>query len=166
MDINNFLESKLFKGIIIGILSLIVLLFVFRVGMFIGSKRAEFAFKWGENYHRNFAGPRGGFFEGFMGRDFIDAHGIFGQIIKIDGSELVIKDKDSVEKVVLVKNDTTIRRFRDDVKLSDLKVNDYIVIIGDPNDAGQIEAKLIRIMPSPPSGNSFNGPETRTMPST
>lgn len=150
MDINKFFQSKLFKWIICGILSLIVLLFVFKIGMFVGSKRADFAFRWGENYHKNFAGPRGGFFNEFSGKDFIDAHGIFGQIIKIDGQTIVIEGQDNVEKIILVKEDTTIRSLRDNIKLSDLKVNDYIVVIGDPNDAGQIEAKLIRVVPPPP----------------
>ncbi len=160
MDINNFFQSKTFKWIIIGVLSLIILLFVFKIGMFVGSRKADFSFKWGENYHRNFAGPREGFFSDFIGRDFMDAQGIFRQIIKIDGSELVIKDKDNVEKVVLIKDDTVIKELRNDLKLSDLKVNDNIVVIGDPNDAGQIEAKLIRIMPSPPE-TSFKMPQPR-----
>jgi hypothetical protein len=150
MDIDKFFQSKLFKRIILTIGILAVLLFVFWAGMFVDSKKADFSFKWGENYHRNFAGPKQGFFNDFMGNDFVNAHGVFGQIIKIDLSELVIEDKDNTEKIVLVKDDTIIRRFRDDVKISDLKVNDYIVVIGDPNDSGQIEAKLIRVMPPPP----------------
>lgn len=160
MDIDKFFQSKLFKGIILGIGIFAILLFVFWAGMFVASKKADFSFKWGENYHRNFAGPQEGFFSDFMGKDFMDAHGIFGQIIKIDPSTssgqavLVIKDKDNTEKVVLIKDDTTIRRFRDNLKLSDLKVGDYIVVIGDPNDAGQIEAKLIRIIPPPPEISS------------
>lgn len=147
MDINKFFESRLFKKIIVGILLFIISLFIFKVGIFIGSRRADFAFKWGENYHKNFAGPREGFFNEFMGRDFIDANGVFGQIIKIDGQTLVIKSTNDAEKVVLIKDDTTIRRFRDDLKFSDLKVDDVVIIIGNPNDEGQIEAKLIRIMP-------------------
>lgn len=160
MDFNKLFQSKTFK-IVLGCLGgLIVLLLVFQAGMMVGFKKANFSYRWGENYHQNFAGPRGGFFNGmirdFSDRDFIGAHGVFGQIIKIDNSTLVIKGQDNVEKIVLVKEDAVIDRFRETVKVSDLKVDDYITIIGEPNEQGQIEAKLIRIMPTPPQA-SLNG---------
>jgi len=162
MDINKFFESKLFKRIVVGIVLLASILFILKLGIFIGSRRADFAFKWGENYHKNFAGPRQGFFNEFMGQDFIEGNGAFGQIIKIDGQTLVVKDAKNIEKVVLIKDDTTIVRFRDTLKLSDLRVDDNVVIIGNPNDVGQIEAELIRLMPPPPE-TSFN-PNDRMMP--
>lgn len=137
MDINKILKLA---GVII------ILLVVFGAGMFVGTKKANFSFRWAENYHRNFGGPRGGFFGPINGRDFIDAHGVFGQIIKIDGSTLIVSGRDNTEKIVLIKDDTTINGPQNNLKLADLKVNDYIVIIGNPNNAGQIEAKLIRLM--------------------
>lgn len=152
MDFNKFFQSKLFKGMLLGIGVFIVILLIFKLGMFVGFKKANFSFRWGENYHRNFAGPEGGFFQEFEGKDFIDAHGVFGQIIKIDGSTLIIKGNDNVEKIVLVKDDTTIMSLREKIKVNDLKINDNIVVVGDPNDFGQIEAKLIRIMSLLPSG--------------
>ncbi len=145
---------------------LIVLFFAFRLGMVVGYRQAYFSYRWGENYHRNFGGPRGGFFEGFFSdrKDFIESHGTFGQIVKIDftvstssaqtsstpAATLVVKGGNDVEKIILVKDDAVITRFRQEAKLADLKVGDYIVVIGRPNDSGQIEAKLIRIMPPPP----------------
>ena len=84
----------------------------------------------------------------FGKEDYMDAHGTFGQILKIDGQTLVIKGKDGVEKIVLVDEKTSIHRFKEAIKISDLKIDDFIVIIGEPNEAGQIIAKLIRIMPS------------------
>ena len=148
MDINNLFESKLFKAIIAGIVLLVIFLFGFRIGVFVGFRKAEFASNWGENYHKNFAGPREGFFNEFVGKNSIDANGAFGQIIRIDGQTLIIKEADDVEKVILIGNDTAIRRFQDNLELTDLKVDDMVVIIGNPNNQGQIEAKLIRIMPS------------------
>lgn len=159
IDINKFLQSKKFKIIILGIAGLIILLLAFGAGKFVGFRKANFSYKWGENYHQNFAGPRGGFFKEFEkeleGRNFINAHGVIGQIIKIDGSTIVIKGKDNVEKIVLVKENTVITRFRETIKSTDLKSDDYIVVIGEPNDSGQIEAKLIRVMPPPPKGTPF-----------
>lgn len=157
MDFNKIFQSKVFKGILGGILAFIALLLVFKAGTIVGFRKAGFSYQWGENYHRNFAGPRGGLFQDFSGRDFIDAHGVFGQIMKIDPSTgsgqaatLVIKGRDDVEKIVLVKDDTVIRRLMETVKPSDLKVDDFIVVIGEPNNNGQIEAKFIRVLPSPP----------------
>ena len=149
MDIGNFLKQKNSKIIAISIGALILFLLVFKAGVFVGYKKASFSYKWGENYHRNFAGPREGFFgdlkRGFGDKDFIDAHGIFGTIIKIDGNIILIKGKDNVETAVLVSDTTVIRRGRETIKPADLKTDDRIVIIGSPNDQGQIEAKLIRL---------------------
>lgn len=154
MDFNKFFQSKTFKIILYAIGGLIIFLAVFKTGMFVGFKKAKFSYKWGENYHRNFAGPRGGFFKDFSGGDFIDAHGIFGQIIEIDPpteseqeATLIIKGRDDVEKIVLVAADVSIKSFQKTANLSDLNIDDYVVVIGEPNDDGQIEAKLIRILP-------------------
>lgn len=170
--VNKFLQSKIFKIIIIAVGAIIVFLFVFKLGVFVGERKASFSYRWGENYHRNFGGPREGFFGDFSGKDFIDAYGVVGQIIKIDvfpasaGSSsaetgaLVIKGRDSVEKIVAVKKDTVIKRNQENVKIGDLKNGDFIVVIGNPNDKGQIEAKFIRLMPPPgaSSQGDFKGP--------
>jgi hypothetical protein len=150
MDINNIFESKLFRGIILSIAGLIVLIFVFGLGVSVGTKRADFSFKWAENYHKNFAGPREGFFNDFMGKEFIDANGVFGQIIKIGEQSLTIKGRDDVEKIVLTDEKTTIRFQNVNIKFNELKVDESIIVIGEPNDKGEIEAKLIRVMPPMP----------------
>jgi hypothetical protein len=154
MDFNKLFQSKTFKGLLLGVFFFIILLLVFQAGMMVGFRKANFSYLWGENYHRNFAGPRGGFMDDMRGRDFIESAGIFGQIIKIDGQNIIIRGQDNVEKIILIQDDTVIRRFQDNLKLSDLKVDDSIVVIGEPNDAGQIAAKLIRIMP--PMPKDFN----------
>ncbi len=154
MDFNKLFHSRAFRVIVLGIGALLVLSLVFGAGVVVGFKKASFSYKWGENYHRNFGGPRGGFFSDFSGRNFIDSHGVFGQIIKIDAqagsgqaSAIVIKGSDNVEKIVSANERTVVTRFRDSLKLSDLKINDFIVVIGDPNNNGQIEAKFIRVLP-------------------
>ncbi len=149
MDFNKFFQSKSFKVALIALGALIVLLLVFKVGVFVGYKKANFSYRWGENYHRNFGGPQGGFFgdfrRGFGDRDYINANGTFGSIIKIDNSTLVIKGKSDVEKTVLISEKTMISSRRESLNISDLKVDDRAVVIGSPNEQGQIEAKLIRV---------------------
>jgi len=143
------------KRVIIGLAVFAVVCLIFWIGMFVGGTKARFSYRWAESYHKNFAGPREGFFGNWQlppPSDFINSHGTFGQIIEIKENTLVIKGRDDVEKIVLIKDDTTINRFRETIKASDLKVNDFVVVIGSPNEAGQIEAKLIRVLPPAPLG--------------
>ena len=147
MNFHTFFQSKQFTIITWTIACLIVLLLVFKLGVVVGYRNASFSYRWGENYHRNFGGPKNGFFTGFTGKDFIESHGTFGQIIKIDGDTLVVKGRNDAEKIIMVNNDTVVRSGRGIASTTDLKVDSYIVSIGEPNVRGQIEAKLIRIMP-------------------
>ena len=135
------------KRIIVVLGGLAAVILIFGAGIFIGEMKARFSYRWAENYQRNFAGPRAGFLGGFPappGGDFIESHGVFGQIIKIN-SDLVIKGQNNVERVVLINADTAIEKGRTTIKKEDLKVGDNLVIIGSPDDQGQIEAKLIRV---------------------
>ena len=76
--------------------------------------------------------------------------GIMGSIIKIDGQNLVIKGEDGAEKSVLIDDKTILRQAQDDIKASDLKVDDKVTVIGQPDSQGQIDAKLIRVFENPP----------------
>jgi len=138
------------KWIIIGLAGFVIIVLVFGAGMFIGGMKARFSYRWAENYHKNFAGPRSGFFGDwrklppFPG-DFIESHGTFGEIIKINDSDFVIKGRNDMEKVVIITKDTLIKKGMTTIKKDELKVGDNVVVIGSPNEQGQIEAKLIRI---------------------
>lgn len=146
MDFNKIFQSKTFKYVLYGIGALIVLLIVFRLGMAVGFKKAGFSYSWGESYHRNFGGPRGGFLKDFAEDSFINGYGTVGRIMKVGSSTIVMRGQDNVEKIVLVKDTTSITRNRETIKSVDLKVDDYIVVIGDPNNTGQVDAKFIRVM--------------------
>lgn len=134
----------------------IILISVFGLGVFVGETKARFAFRWFENYHKNFAGPREGFVNDwqklpFPPGDILEAHGTFGKIIKINGTDFVIEGKNEVERIIKIDENTVIRSFKNmdfSLKLSDLKVGDYAVIIGSANEEGQIEAQFIRILNS------------------
>lgn len=160
MDL-SFFRSKIFKAALIAIGITALLLLSFKAGEFVGYKKARFSYRWAENYHQNFGGPRDGFMRGpigkfmpehmesFMrdvaGKDYMNAHGITGAILKIDGDTMIIQGQDDIEKTVLISDNTIIKKHRETIAFGDLKVNDTIVIIGSPNDQGQIESKLIRI---------------------
>lgn len=143
-----FQNRDVLKWVIIGLGGFVALVLVFGAGVKVGTIKAMYSYHWAENYHRNFAGPRGGFFSdwrNFPRGEFINAHGVFGSIIKIDGNTIITKGRDDVEKTVLVSDNTVIQKGRETIKLSDLKVDEGIVVIGSPNEEGQIEAKLIRV---------------------
>lgn len=154
------LNHDVLKWIIIGLAGFVVIVLIFGAGVFIGGMKARFSYRWAESYHKNFAGPQGGFIDDWRKLpippgDFIEGHGTFGEIIKIQESDLVVKGQGDVEKVILITKNTIIQKGRDTIKKGDLKVGDRIVIIGEPNEESQIEAKLIRV---------FNGEEVRVFP--
>lgn len=145
------ISSDVLKWIIVGLLVFVMMLLMLGIGMRIGTEKARFSCDWAKNYQKNFGGPKVGFMDnwrGFPGPDFIEGHGSIGEIIKINEGDFVIKDRGNTEKIILVNENTVINKSRDTIKLNKLKIGDFAVIIGAPNDLGQIEAKLIRVMPA------------------
>ena len=144
------MHKDVLKRIIIIIAGFVVLALVFGAGIFVGGMKARFSYRWAENYHQNFAGPRNGFMGDWRNfpsapENFIESHGTFGEIIKINGSDFVIKGQNDMEKVIVINENTVIEKGRTAIKKDELKVGDSIVVIGSSNDKGQIEAKLIRL---------------------
>lgn len=162
----TFKPSHLNKLLIILAVA-VVLLFVFTLGVLVGHEKARFSYRWGENYYQNIVGPGpgpGG--RGMMGfgRPELNAHSGFGQIIKIEGNSLVVRGPDIPEKTIIVNGKTVIREFNQNIKITDLKVDDYVVVIGAPDNQGQVEAKLIRVMPAPMLDRINNNSATGTNP--
>lgn len=158
--IKTFFKSKSYGWIIWIIAELLILAVVFALGVRVGLHKAKYSFQWGENYERNFMGhphepmkpgmppmePRGpmGFFDD-RGGDFRNAHGLAGTIVSITDNNIVIKDRDSKENTVAVSEKTIIKSGRDDIKVTDLKSDEKIVVVGKPDDKGVIGAELIRV---------------------
>ncbi|MDP2708710.1 MAG: hypothetical protein Q8O93_01485 [bacterium] len=144
---NEFFKANHFNKLLIMIAAIVALTFVFAAGVFVGQVKERFSNRWEKNYYGNIMGPgRRGLMD-FNRRGF-NGHSGFGQIIKIEGNNLVVKDQGNVEKIILVSEQTAIIRDFQNIKISDLKVDDQLVVIGRPNDQGQIEAKLIRVVPA------------------
>jgi len=144
-DIKQAFESKISFRILCAIGIIAVSFLIFLAGVNVGFNKASFGHAWGENYERNF---------GMMpdrpvfGRDnFPNANGAVGKIIKVALPTIIVQDKNGTEKVVSIDDDTQIQKLRENVTEDNLKVDDFVVVIGTPNEQGQIEAKLIRIMP-------------------
>jgi hypothetical protein len=141
--------------------ALLIILISFAAGVGVGLRKARYSYQWGQNYERNFmtpgrgmmgnGGPGGmmGFVRGMEGGDFRNAHGLSGTVISITDSGLVVKDKDNKENTVAVTSNTIIKDGPNNVKLSDLKQNDQVVVVGKPDNSGVINADLIRVFGQP-----------------
>ena len=162
MEKKNFFESKWFIGMVFCAGAFIVIAAAFRAGEFVGYRRAGFSYQWGDDYYRTFGQfPRMMGQGGFMMDDFPSTNGVIGRIVKVNASSssLVIEGSDKVERVVVLDSDTTVRRFRDTLSFGNLRVNDFVVVIGALDTNGTIEARLIRVVPQPPA---FQTPVTST----
>lgn len=152
-ELKKVLESKVFIKVLYTAGIILIAMAIFSAGISVGFHKASFGRAWGDNYYNNFGmGHKNEIGKGFKKMGMMDyfpnAHGAVGKIIKIELPTIIVSDKDNTEKVVLIKDDTKIQRMREEnLTTKDLTVDSFIVVIGSPNDKGQIEAKLIRIMP-------------------
>jgi hypothetical protein len=145
-------NSKLFFDVLCVLFIFLVAGIIFFAGMSIGFRKASFARSWGEHYRENFGfgRPRVPFMQGGgMMNNFPNTNGAVGKIIKLDLPDFIVQDKENTEKVISVLSDTQIRKGSGIISGKDLKVDDFVVVIGAPNEKGKIAAKLIRLLPVP-----------------
>lgn len=159
--IKRITESKYFIAAFGTLGCLIAAAVIFAAGVHVGERRAKYSYQWGDNYERNFvggsrgmmggirgqAGPGGplGMMRGFEGRDFRNGHGASGTITSISDSTIIIKDRDNKENTILVSDKTIIKNGQADIKITDLKKDENMVVIGSPGDNGVINADLVRV---------------------
>lgn len=152
-DIRQFLDSKITHRIITVLGIFMIALFIFSLGVTVGFHKANFGRAWGEHYSQNFGPARGGARIGIDKVKMIDwapnAHGTIGKILKVEAGQFIVEDKDGTEKIVLLTEQTKIQKNTTTIMSTELRADDFVVVIGSPNSAGQIEAKLIRVIPSP-----------------
>jgi len=155
--VKTFFGSKKGKISVFIVGGIILALVIFQAGMFVGFKKASFSFRMGEQYFRQMKGGQEPF--GGIGRDnFGNSHGAIGKIISVNLPLLVVSDKDGIEKTIIISTSTEIKKFKEAIQQEDLKVDDFVTVVGSPNDKSQVEARLIRIMPSPEEIPRFDLP--------
>ena len=130
------------------IVALILALVIFQAGVTVGFRKAHFAKSWNDNYFKNFGPHKKGFPVPMPGQ-FPNAHGTIGKIISVNFPTFIVEDRDKTEKIITLTDTTKIRKMDNDGQQADLSVDTYVVVVGDPNDQGQINAKFIRIIPAP-----------------
>jgi len=154
MNFQDYIKSQSFRGIIIGVCVTIVILLIFQAGVFVGYRKASFAFRFGDNYYSGFDRKAPAPF-GFPLRDeFRTSHGAVGEVVGVSLPTLVVAGPDSIEKTVLIGTSTLIRKFDAELEPEDIQTGDFLVVLGDPNDDSQVQAKLIRILPEAPVGSA------------
>ncbi len=152
MNIKELINSKKFKAAITVIALAVVVLAVFQVGVFVGFKKASFAKNWGDNYYRTFGRPQNDFkMPGMPKMDIglTDSHGVAGRVLRVAPPRLMIESPEKIEKSVIIGDKTIIRRFRDNVDISSIQQDEFVVVLGSPNETGEIEAGFVRLMPHP-----------------
>ncbi|KKU78575.1 MAG: hypothetical protein UY04_C0033G0011 [Parcubacteria group bacterium GW2011_GWA2_47_7] len=166
INFNEFVRSKKFTRVALGIGVLVLVLVIFQLGVFIGFHRAGFSYHMGDNYYRAFEERDESILRtgGMGGRGFTNAHGATGKIIKIALPTIIVESPDLVEKIILTNDDTEFRSSIGATTAQDLKLNDAIIVIGSPNDDGEIVARLIRILPTPPGYEKMIESATGTIP--
>jgi hypothetical protein len=135
-------ENHFIRGLVIGLGIALLVIVCFSFGMMVGEMKTRFSYRWGENYHEFFGGPR---IQPGQPRGFFGGHGTAGEIVKKKAKSIIIKGPDNAEKVILLSNQTSIVKGRDEATLKDIRVGNQAVVVGSPNKKGQIEARLIRI---------------------
>lgn len=144
----HFFANRFFKWTVFILVELIIVISVFSLGINVGRHEERFAKQWVQNYPRNFGGPKIFTVQVGTPEPFMQPHGLFGTVLSkaTDNKSLVLKGQDNVEKTVLMEPDTTIQKGITTIKTSDLKAKDSVVIIGEPTEKGEIEARLIRVL--------------------
>ncbi len=151
MNLHSTFESKTLRRVLIALLAIISVLVVFQAGVVVGRHEAGFAYRFGDSYYRVF---RSGEDRGMpMGSSFFNlpgGNGAFGKIIKVSLPTFLVEEPRGEEKVVLLNASTTIRSGEQIISSSTLAEDDYVVVIGNPNDSSQVVARFVRVLPPPP----------------
>jgi len=141
---------------LVGILGvLLVALIIFWAGTAVGYREAVFSHQWDDNYAVEFGGSHSPFLPGMDGDDSsLNSHGAFGQIVAVRMPEFTVKGPAEAEKDIIVEDGTIIRYFHGQASTSELVPGETVVVIGEPDNQGRIQASLIRIVPPAPASSS------------
>ncbi len=81
----------------------------------------------------------------FVGYRRAGGYGVVGKITKLNLPNFIMTDPDHVERVVVMNGRTVIQRHHMAGTSTDLRVDDFALVLGSPSEDGQIEAKFIRV---------------------
>jgi hypothetical protein len=149
MEFKNLYKSKKIRYAVGAIVALGFLLFIFEAGVFLGYHKAEYTSNLGDNYIKTFEGGVASTSSLWMRpprKDLPGGHGAVGKVIKVEPTSVVVASSNNVEEIINIDSGTIIRQFNDEASTTNISVGDTIVVVGYPNNTGEIQAKLIRIL--------------------
>ena len=152
-EVKSLLESKKTERLMTVILIIACVIIVFHTGEEFGYKKEQLMDNVSNGYYKTL-GPgdvrRTGPF-GYLFDDQTGTHGVSGKVISVTADKILVEDNEGIEKTVLVDSNTTIKKQRATISESDIKPDDFMIVIGSPTTDGQVDAKIIRILPPPGS---------------
>lgn len=147
---SGLLSTQVLLGGIFVVLTLIMCIGIFIMGMHVGMARSQMHV--GRNLQQaGFSKEqiRGMGMEARPGRR--GRHGFGGEITQINGNTLTLTRRDGTVTTVVYSSKTNIRSRRgDDVTLANLNIGTHIVSVGKPDADGVIQAREIFVLPGPP----------------
>ena len=144
--LNKFFTSGTIPKVITILVIILVFLLIFQAGFVVGFRKAAFSFNWNKNYMMNGHDPRSIMAPFMYDRDGINPHGAVGEIISINLPSILVKRTSGTEEVINIGPKTDIRSMRQIASTSDLTLHKQVIVIGEANSNGQIDATLIRIL--------------------
>lgn len=151
----DYFQSHTISKIIAVLAGLLLILLIFQAGVLVGYRRGQFASNWTAAYGPGMMGEPRSIFAPFMhDGDDVNPHSSIGEVVSVKLPSIMIKGANSAEQIVTVSPTTTIRYMHTNASTSDLVPGSQVLVIGEPEDNGSIDAVLIRIMPMPPRGQS------------
>ena len=148
MNIENVLHSSWFKKAVIAVGALLVLLLVFQAGVYVGIRKAGFSARLGDNYYRAVGSIRE--MPGPFGEELSGGEGAAGKVISVSLPTFVVEDRDNTEKIVSLQNTDDIKYLRDATSSGAITPGRFVIVIGEPDADGKINASFVRILPAPP----------------
>ncbi|MDE1875043.1 MAG: hypothetical protein KGI79_00225 [Patescibacteria group bacterium] len=127
------------------VIAVIAALLVFQAGVFVGYHKALFSYRGDERYFGMIEKPA----PGMAIDDFSPSHGAVGKVVSVTLPSFVVESPDNREETVIVDNGTSVRMFRGNASTTDIKPDEFVVVLGEPDQAGDIEARFVRVMPAP-----------------
>lgn len=143
---NDTKHKTFIIGITIGMTAALLILAAFVCGIFVGRNNNSFV-------------PM---MDQFGGRDVfsrnIQSHGVLGTITTLGTNTFVVKERTGTLKTVLIDDQTIVRRGHTSIKFTDLKQNEFVIVLGDPETKEEIiKAKIIRAMGEAPNDATRSG---------
>ncbi len=132
--------------VVVGVIgALILALLIFHAGVVVGSRRDRFLFvRHGADRGFSFPFLLGGFALPYGG--FIpNSHGAVGTITAVTLPTLSVETRGGTSETILVGTSTIIRNSGESTSLA-LSVGDQVVVLGEPDSQGRIDATLIRVL--------------------